>query len=1273
MKNYSNSTCKISINITLGSLALAAAMSAFFPAMPAAAASQTLSGTALSATARFRPMGHLDSAKRMRLAISLPLRHQKDLEGLLQQIYDPISTNYHQYLAPDQFTQKFGPTQQDYEAVMAFARANNLTVASTHSNRRILDVIGAAADVEKALHVNMMVYQHPTEARTFYAPDAEPSLNLSAQIQGIEGLNNYALPHPACSGTALGAVGNVIIRSGPGSGPGGTYWGSDFRSAYAPGVALNGAGQSIGLLEFDGYAASDIAYYENYAASVGESNLPNVAITNVLLDGFDGQPSGTTGSLEATLDVDMAIAMAPGMSSLVVYEAPPDNAYWHDLLNRMADDDIVKQISCSWFSPSGSADPVAEQIFEQMAAQGQSVFVISGDFDANVTNTLISFPEDSPHVTVVGGTELVTTGPQGSWLSESVWNFDYAAGCANYAGLGSSGGISATYTIPPWQAGIDMSANQGSTTMRNIPDVSLAADEVFVYTNGVNVCVDGTSCATPLWAAFAALANQQAASVGAPPLGFLNPALYAISAGSRYALDFHDTATGNNEWQISPARFSAAPGYDLCTGLGTPSGQDLINDLVQSGSCQLSPGTALNTARQGSTATLLPNGLVLAAGGTDANGVLASAELYNPATGAWTATGSMKTARANHMATLLPSGLVLAAGGMNAGGTPITTAELYNPATGAWTATGALTAAREYPTATLLPNGLVLAAGGLGTGNRPLSTSELYNPATGKWASSGFLHAARAYHTATLLPSGFVLAAGGVNASGNSISNAEIYNPTAGTWAVTGSLNMARDWHTATLLPNGLVLAAGGIGASGNTISSAELYNPVSGRWTNCNPLNTAREAHSATLLPNGLVFVSGGENFAMGLLASGELYDPLHGTWDWTCSLNTARLYHTATLLPDGLALMAGGEAARATLASAELYAAPPADTKFDVTGSMNLSRTVGTATLLPNGQVLAAGGYNYTIPPIADSELFNLADSPNTGAWTNTGSLNTGRYSHTATLLPNDSVLVAGGENAGGGDGGPLASAERYNPITGAWTNTGAMNDARVWHTATLLPNGLVLVAGGYNYSAGILASAELYNSANGTWTRTGSLHAARVYHSATLLPNGQVLVAGGGGASGVLASAELYNPAAGIWSVAGLLNTPREWHTATLLPNGMVLAAGGDDAASYLASAELYNPASGTWTATGPLNAAREYHTATLLPSGLVLAAGGLGANGVLASAELFNPAAGTWEAAASLNTARRWHTSTLLPNGFVLIAGGDDSGGDFFGGAELYAPY
>jgi N-acetylneuraminic acid mutarotase len=343
----------------------------------------------------------------------------------------------------------------------------------------------------------------------------------------------------------------------------------------------------------------------------------------------------------------------------------------------------------------------------------------------------------------------------------------------------------------------------------------------------------------------------------------------------------------------------------------------------------------------------------------------------------------------------------------------------------------------------------------------------------------------------------------------------------------------------------------------------------------------------------------------------------PSSGTWTMTGSMNQDRDTYTLTLLQSGQVLAAGGDEDGYPRASdtSELYNPATGSWTYN-NGWMTDARTGHTATLLPSGQVLVAGGMDVFSKTQATAELYN----PATGAWTATGSMGTPRQSHTATLLPNGQVLVAGGcsiDNVSN-ECVPIATAELYNPATGAWTTTESMSVSRSDHTATLLPNGQVLVAGGcaaiVNSACIYTASAELYNPATGAWTATGSMATARQFHTATLLPNGQVLVAAGvidtpTDSVYAITSAELYNPATGTWTTTGSLNHERYNFTATLLPNGQVLVAGGEDNVNTTPTAELYNPATGTWTYTGSLHNKRSLHSAVLLQSGKVLVAGGV----------------------------------------------------------------
>jgi len=518
------------------------------------------------------PVGRLPASQQLPLAIGLPLRNRQALTNLLQQLYDPASPLYHKYLNPEQFTASFGPLETDYQALRQFAQSHGLTVTGTHPNRMVLDVSGSVADVEKTFHVNLRVYPHPTEPRTFYAPDVEPTLDLDVPVLHIAGLSDFARPHPA-SLHARPAAQTPNAMPNAGSGPAGEYIGLDFRAAYAPGVTLTGTGQSVALVEFDTYYASDITSY----LALANGGLANTNVT-VIPVGID-QPTNTTpgsANIEVALDIDMAICMAPGLSNVIVYEAPntASSTPADDMFNRIATDNLAHQISSSW---SGFTDATILQDIQEYAIQGRSFFIASGDSGAYNSLSPPSPPCDDTYVTSVGGTTLSTAGAKGVWTSETTWNWFSTSSGTN----GSSGGISPTYAIPSWQQGLSMSANHGSTAYRNIPDVAMIADQIYVYAdNGIGYEIGGTSAASPLWAGFMALVNQQNAAVGNPPAGFFNPALYALCQGANYTSCFHDITTGNNTNLISPNLYFAVPGYDLCTGWGSPTGSNLINILA---------------------------------------------------------------------------------------------------------------------------------------------------------------------------------------------------------------------------------------------------------------------------------------------------------------------------------------------------------------------------------------------------------------------------------------------------------------------------------------------------------------------------------------------------------------------------------------------------------------------------------------------------------------------------------------------------------------------
>ncbi len=510
----------------------------------------------------------------MNLAIGLPLRDPAGLTAFLEELYDPASPSYRQYLTPEQFTEKFGPTEADYQKVIEFARNHGLTVTQTHGDRMLLDVSGPVGAVESAFGISMQVYQHPMEARTFFSPDVEPTIEAGIPIQDISGLSDFELPRPRMSKPIPVRPGNHS-RANAGSGPGGLFMGSDFRAIYAPGVTQTGSGQSIGLLEFDGYYTSDVSQYLSMAG------LPTVPVQTVLLDGFNGVPTtgANSGNSEVALDIEMVNAMAPGLSNIVVYEAGP-NGLANDILSAMSSNTVVKQFACSW-SFGTTPRTTMDSYFQKMVSQGQCFCAASGDSGAYLLS--IPQPSDDPYIVLVGGTTVGTSGPGGAWISETTWN----AGDGFFL---SSGGVSTSYNIPTWQQGINMTTNRGSTIRRNVPDVSMVAENILIVAdNGQQEGSGGTSASAQLYAAFVALANQQAAAKSQPPVGFINPATYAIAKSAAFAANFEDVITGNNT-NTSSLSFFAVPGYDLCTGWGAPSGGSMLISLVTPDGFQVIPG-----------------------------------------------------------------------------------------------------------------------------------------------------------------------------------------------------------------------------------------------------------------------------------------------------------------------------------------------------------------------------------------------------------------------------------------------------------------------------------------------------------------------------------------------------------------------------------------------------------------------------------------------------------------------------------------------------------
>ena len=523
---------------------------------------------------RAAPVGYLPPDQSLNLMIHLQVRNQKELTSLLDRLSDPASLDYRHWLSVAQFTERFGRTEAEYQQVIDFAQVNGLSVTYQSPNRLMLVVRGSVAQIERALNVTMRTYQHPEENRTFYSPDREPSIALNVPVSHISGLNNYAYPHPSAGPRPPNPA---SPPQGTGSGPDGSFLGSDMRGAYNMGTNT-GAGQVVGLAEFAGYAASDISLY---FSNIHQTN--HVPITNIVVDGGSAtQWSNVNDEGEVCLDIEQVVSVAPGLAHLRVYIGPErfGNGVDGYIFSKMATDNIAKQLSNSWYWYPD--DPATDDpYFEEMATQGQTFFNVSGDRGAYTGNNRSdqSYPAENVHVITVGGTALTTNGAGGSWQSEVAWN-DYGSG----SGGGPADDGTRYFPIQSWQIPVINPSNGGSTTVRNAPDVALQADfdNYLCYNNGhCESDWGGTSFASPRWAAWLALVNQQLVAEGLPAgLGFLNPTLYAIGQSPEYNNTFHDVFVGNNNTQGQSNFYYAVIGYDLVTGWGSMNGEALQTALT---------------------------------------------------------------------------------------------------------------------------------------------------------------------------------------------------------------------------------------------------------------------------------------------------------------------------------------------------------------------------------------------------------------------------------------------------------------------------------------------------------------------------------------------------------------------------------------------------------------------------------------------------------------------------------------------------------------------
>lgn len=546
-------------------------------------------------------IGQLPASQTLRFDIVLPLRDRSGLQNFLQAVNDPSSPSFHQFLKPQEFTARYGPSQADWEALVAFAKASGFEVLGGTRDSRDLWLTGTVANIEKAFHVSLGIYQDLTNNREFFAVDREPTVNLPFQLWHITGLDNDSQPHPlyvkkSDYAKAHGIDPSTITHATTGSGPSSSFLGSDMREAYYGGTALTGSGQNLALFEFAGTDLSDLStYYKNVAQT--EPFTPTLISTGGYGTTCVDSGGSACDDTEQTLDMTQFMGMAPGAKMLYMYVCGDVLANGSGNISDTAcisamvtttDAPLSMQISCSWgWTP---ADPTTlDPYFEQMASQGQNFFVASGDNSAwSASNE--AWPADDVNIVSVGGTDLTTASAAGPWKSETAW-------------ADSGGGVSPDdIAIPSWQTSAD-SCSGCSKSLRNGPDVAGNANFSYYVCADQTTCTaneyGGTSFAAPMWAGYTALANQQAAANG-EKIGYINPTLYPAAEGSSYSTILHDITSG------SCGTYSAATGFDLCTGWGSPNTTGMINLLAPSSSSPsftLSASPSSVTVTQGSSGT----------------------------------------------------------------------------------------------------------------------------------------------------------------------------------------------------------------------------------------------------------------------------------------------------------------------------------------------------------------------------------------------------------------------------------------------------------------------------------------------------------------------------------------------------------------------------------------------------------------------------------------------------------------------------------------------
>lgn len=513
--------------------------------------------------------GPVPADRIIHLNIGVEPRESAALAKLANDVSDPKSDQFQKFLTLEQVKARFSPTEADYKKVIDWAKASHLTVEGEFGNRLLLSVSGKASDVQNALAVTLSLARR-ADGSEFYKPDRAPSLDLDVKVSHVSGVDNLYLP-----------------RHHGGSLPNWNAYGAhDLRRAYASNCwGLHGVNESVGLTAFGGYNHADILAYQSFntipssvSPGCGAGNASSgPCLNDVMVAGFNGTIN--TFSDEATMDVEMAVAMAPWMHQVTVFESnPATDACGDALVAAMASATGIKQFSTS----NGVCyDPSIKSNLDMMAAMGETFFASSGDAGgANNLDNGTFYAVWAKKQIDVGGSVLTMNGLGISWSAEDAWK-NSGGGVETYTMTPATCPMGCTpgnagcspWCIPPWQNNIGPNA---STQFRNDPDVAMPALNVYCkLASGPTACC-GTSISAPLWAGFMALINEQRchnnAANCATGAGFIAPLLYDIGRSAVVSTSFHDIATNSSDatCPFPGQSLAAGTGYDHATGWGSP-------------------------------------------------------------------------------------------------------------------------------------------------------------------------------------------------------------------------------------------------------------------------------------------------------------------------------------------------------------------------------------------------------------------------------------------------------------------------------------------------------------------------------------------------------------------------------------------------------------------------------------------------------------------------------------------------------------------------------